>query len=116
VPGGLTRDDFRIDYAAGTVTCPNNHTVTISAKGNASFGHRCNSCPLRTRCTTNKAGRSLHISEHDQLLAAARAQAKPHSSPRAISAGRWSNGRSPGSSTTGISVAATAVCNATGCG
>jgi hypothetical protein len=76
VPGGFSRDDFRIDYEAGTVTCPNNHTVTISAKGNASFGHRCNTCPLRERCTTSKAGRTLHIGEHDALLAAGRAQAK----------------------------------------
>lgn len=37
VPGGPDRDDFTIDYEAGTVTCPNNHTVTISKKGNANF-------------------------------------------------------------------------------
>lgn len=37
---------------------------------------RCNGCLLRERCTTNKAGRSLHVSEHDALLVAARAQAK----------------------------------------
>jgi Transposase DDE domain len=76
IPGGYDRDDFTIDYEAATVTCPNNHTVTISPRGNASFGRRCNTCPLRARCTTDKAGRSLHIGEHDQLLAAARAQAK----------------------------------------
>ncbi len=76
VPGGPDRDDFTIDYEAGTVTCPNNHTVTISKNGNATFGRACDGCPLRERCTTSKSGRSLHIGEHDQLLAAARAQAK----------------------------------------
>jgi hypothetical protein len=76
VPGGFTRDEFKINYAAGTVTCPNNHTVTISAKGNASFGHRCNTCPLRARCTTNKTWRTLRVGEHDALLAAGRAQAR----------------------------------------
>lgn len=76
VPGGLDRDDFTIDYEAGTVTCPNQHTVTISKSGNASFGRRCNGCPLRERCTTSKAGRSLHVGEHDALLVAARAQAE----------------------------------------
>ncbi len=76
VPGGFDRDDFEVDHEAGTVTCPNNHTVTISRKGNASFGRRCQGCPLRARCTTNKSGRSLRISAHDALLVAARAQAK----------------------------------------
>ncbi|MGH8902283.1 MAG: transposase, partial [Egibacteraceae bacterium] len=76
VPGGFDRDDFEVDHEAGTVTCPNNHTVTISRKGNASFGRRCHGCPLRAKCTTNKSGRSLRISEHDKLLVAARAQAK----------------------------------------
>jgi Transposase DDE domain len=76
VPGGFDRDDFKVDHDAGTVTCPNNHTVTISAKGHASFGRRCDTCPLRARCTTSKSGPSLRISEHDELLVAARAQAK----------------------------------------
>jgi hypothetical protein len=60
VPGGLDRDDFTIDYEAATVTCPNNHTVTISKKGNATFGRLCDGCPLRPQCTTSKSGRSLH--------------------------------------------------------
>ena len=30
-------------------------------------------CPLRTRCTANRKGRLFSVSEHDQLLAAARA-------------------------------------------
>ncbi|MGH8907936.1 MAG: hypothetical protein ACRD0K_15820 [Egibacteraceae bacterium] len=37
MPGGLDRDDFTINCQAGTVTCPNQITVPISAKGNASF-------------------------------------------------------------------------------
>jgi IS5 family transposase len=76
VPGGFDRDDFAVDHDAGTVTCPNKVTVAISAKGNATFGRRCAGCPLRTRCTTNKTGRSLHVSTHDRELVAARAQAK----------------------------------------
>lgn len=76
VPGGFDRDDFKVDHDAGMVTCANNHTVMISAKGNASFGRRCDGCPLRDQCTTSKSGRSLHVGEHDALLVAARAQAK----------------------------------------
>jgi IS5 family transposase len=69
---GFTRHDFAVDHNARTVTCPNGHTVTIAAKGTASFGKRCRDCPLRHRCTTSKTGRSLTISDHDDELVAAR--------------------------------------------
>jgi IS5 family transposase len=67
------RDDFDIDHAARTVTCPNGITVTISPRGVATFGARCTRCPLRSRCTTNRKGRLFTVGDHDQLLAAARA-------------------------------------------
>ncbi len=76
VPDGFDRDDFTVDHKTRTVTCPNGQTVAISAKGSATFGRRCDGCPLRTRCTTSKTGRSLHVSAHDRELVAARAQAK----------------------------------------
>lgn len=66
------RDDFGIDYTARTVTCPNGITVTISRTGAATFGARCTGCPLRSRCTTDRSGRTFMVGEHDQLLAAAR--------------------------------------------
>jgi hypothetical protein len=68
------RDDFRIDYRSRTVTCPNQITVAIAANGTATFGARCAGCPLRSRCTANRKGRLFNVSEHDELLAAARAQ------------------------------------------
>ncbi|QBI22037.1 IS1182 family transposase [Egibacter rhizosphaerae] len=75
VPGGFDRDDFAVCHDAGTVTCPAGHTVAISAKGHATFGRRCDGCPLRDRCTTSRSGRSLRIGRHDRELVAARAQA-----------------------------------------
>ena len=72
VPGGFDRDDFIIDHETRTATCPAGHTVTITMKGNATFGVRCNDCPLRAQCTTAKAGRTLVIGEHDAELVAAR--------------------------------------------
>ncbi len=68
----FTRDDFTIDYTARTVTCPNGLTVAIAPKGSADFGPRCTGCPLRSRCTANKAGRTIHVGKHDRLLADAR--------------------------------------------
>ena len=47
--------------------------MTITASGRATFGSRCTSCPLRTRCTRAKNGKLLKIHpNHDQLAAARR--------------------------------------------
>jgi IS5 family transposase len=76
VPGGFTIDDFTIDLDKRQVTCPGEQTVAISKKGNATFGRRCHDCPLRSRCTSSKTGRTLHIHPHHDELAAARNDAK----------------------------------------
>ena len=60
IPGGLTRDDFTIDTEAQTVTCPAGHTKAVKS-GAARFGALCNGCPLRARCTTSAAGRSVTV-------------------------------------------------------
>jgi len=72
VPGGFTSDDFTVDEAAGTVTCPAGQTVPINRSRGAHFGSRCRHCPLRGRCTTAKGGRKLTLHEHDALLRQAR--------------------------------------------
>ena len=43
----FTRDDFTIDYQAGTVTCPQGFTVAFDATGGARFRTRCYGCPAR---------------------------------------------------------------------
>jgi len=75
-PGGFTKDDFRIDLAARTVTCPAAETVHITRTGKAVFGVRCPGCPLRSRCTTAKKGRTLTIHPHEAELVAARQRAQ----------------------------------------
>ena len=70
------RDDFVVDHTARTVTCPAGITVTIATKGTATFGMRCRGCPLRTRCTASATGKVFNVSNHDQLLAAARADSR----------------------------------------
>ena len=69
----FTRDDFTVDYDTGTVTCPQGHTVAINASGEAKFSKRCRDCPVRSRCTSSQYGRVFTVTEHDQFLAAARA-------------------------------------------
>jgi hypothetical protein len=63
VPGGFTLDDFTVDHAAGTVTCPNGVTRTITARRTVTFGKTCRGCPLRSRCTTRADGRSLVLND-----------------------------------------------------
>ncbi|MFF2964127.1 IS1182 family transposase [Streptomyces sp. NPDC057963] len=81
VPGGFTLDDFVIDTAAATVTCPAGHTVPLSDPGGqhhqrtASFKSLCVDCALRERCTKAKAGRILTIRPHHDLQASARHRA-----------------------------------------
>jgi hypothetical protein len=76
VPGGFTLDDFSIDEKDSTLTCPAGNTRPISPSRTVTFGRLCADCPLRQRCTTSKTGRSMTIHEHEDLLRAARAQAK----------------------------------------
>jgi hypothetical protein len=67
VPGGFTVEDFAIDLNARTATCPAGQSVPISASGAATFGSRCNGCPLAARCTTAIRGRTLKIGEQFAL-------------------------------------------------
>jgi len=76
VPGGFTIDDFTIDEQAGTVTCPAGLTRPMTRTRTVTFGAACSGCPLRERCTTAKDGRSMTIHPHEDLLRAARAQAR----------------------------------------
>lgn len=67
------RDDFTVDHQARTVTCPEGNTVHITTGGAAVFGVRCRGCPARSRCTSAVDGKTFRVTEHDQLLATARA-------------------------------------------
>jgi IS5 family transposase len=68
----FNRDDFTIDHLARTASCPAGQTVTITTRGWATFGARCKTCPLLSRCTSSKDGKTLEISAHDAELVAAR--------------------------------------------
>jgi hypothetical protein len=72
VAGGFTVDDFTVDEAACTVTCPNGLTRPITPSRNVVFGVACRHCPLRQRCTTSTSGRTLTLHPHDGLLRQAR--------------------------------------------
>ena len=76
---GYSKDQFNIDLAAGTVTCPAQRTVAIR-KGLryrvARFGVLCSSCPLRAQCTTSRRGRVISIHPQEAALQHAKARQK----------------------------------------
>jgi hypothetical protein len=76
VDGGFTLDDFTVDEAAGTVTCPNQITRPITGTRTVTFGAACRDCPLRAGCTTSARGRKLALHLHDALQRAHRERAK----------------------------------------
>ncbi|MGZ6839954.1 MAG: IS1182 family transposase [Frankiaceae bacterium] len=75
IGGRFTKDDFAIDLAAGTVTCPAGQTAPFRgiASTYADFGRACTTCPLASRCTTSPEGRTIAISPHEAHLATGRA-------------------------------------------
>lgn len=84
VEGGFTLDEFVVDEAAGTVTCPNGVRRRITAKRNVIFGVACRGCPLRERCTTSQGGRSLTLHPQDALLRQARRDWREDEDMRAV--------------------------------
>ena len=76
-PGGrFSKADFRIDLPARTVTCPAGRVAPLRPAGRdalASFGSACAGCPLATRCTSAKEGRTISVGPHEALLVRARA-------------------------------------------
>ena len=76
VPGGFTVDDFTVDHANRTATCPAGLTRIISGTGFATFGAGCRGCVLRERCTTSLTGKSLKVGPYDALQRAARVSSR----------------------------------------
>lgn len=80
IEGGFTTADFTVAGPGpgapfGTLTCPAGVVAALTSTRKATFKTACVDCPLRGRCTTAAAGRSVTISEHDALQRAHRAQA-----------------------------------------
>jgi hypothetical protein len=75
----FTKDDFTLDFAHGTVTCPGGQTVPMVTGKDAQFPARaCDECPRRAQCTTARIGqgRSLHIREDEPFQHKLRAKIK----------------------------------------
>jgi hypothetical protein len=77
IQGRLSKRDFQFDLHADTVTCPGGHTVQISTSKTGFRGANftrgmCNDCPLKAACCLGRARRQINLTEHEDLLLAAR--------------------------------------------
>ncbi len=83
--GLFTADDFIVDYQNKTAICPWGCT-SISWKKRESgkhngdvqirFGHQCNHCSLKEKCTNSKRGRRLRLNLHYPMLKKRRQESK----------------------------------------
>lgn len=75
---------FTLDWDAGTIRCPNQVRIPFRPGQTVHFPEdQCEVCPLRERCTTSVAGRSVHIHPDERLLQELRArQLTPHGRAR----------------------------------
>jgi transposase len=77
-PGRFGKRDFRIDLAAGTVTCPAGHSATIAAAAASGLRHVsfptgvCRACSLADRCVASDGRRKLVLERREDLLEAGR--------------------------------------------
>lgn len=73
----FSKTDFTLDFAHGTVTCPNGQTVPMSPGRDVQFpASACDSCPVRAQCTKARIGqgRSLTIREDERFQQKLRAK------------------------------------------
>jgi len=73
--GRFSKDDFGVDLAARTVTCPAGRVASFGAGGReriARFGAACAACPLVARCTASPHGRAIAVGPHELLLSRGR--------------------------------------------
>jgi transposase len=87
-PGGLTSDQFQMDWVRQVATCPQGqHAKSWSLHANAAgqpvvdikfTPEVCAACPVRALCTRGAQGRTLQLSiYHDVILAARQSQQTP---------------------------------------
>ena len=77
-PGRLGKRDFRVDLAAGTVTCPTGNIAEIRTEPSGARRARfakaaCDRCPLRERCVQPARGyKAILLAPEEEFLIAAR--------------------------------------------
>lgn len=66
-----SKKDFKIDLKNQTITCPQGHDMEIKGSGKCQVRFNrwlCNHCPVKSKCTPSKIGRSIQINEHEAMM------------------------------------------------
>jgi transposase len=67
--GRFAKDQFTLDFTAGQLTCPAGTSMPFEPGKTVRFPKgTCAACPLRQRCTSSPAGRSVSIHPDEALL------------------------------------------------
>jgi transposase len=79
IPGGITLDQFEVDFENLTAVCPAGQKAIIGTSKGRRLVFRfskagCAACPLRPQCCTGKGGRSISLGRNYPVLKAARAR------------------------------------------
>ena len=77
IPGGITLEQFQVDFERLTAVCPAGRQATIGTSKGKRLIFRfpkagCAACPLRAQCCTGKGGRHISLGWHHRRLQAAR--------------------------------------------
>ena len=65
----FAKSAFVLDWESGTITCPNQVSLTFREGGKVQFPKAtCLNCPLREKCTTSKKGRSISIHPDEKFI------------------------------------------------
>jgi DDE family transposase len=76
----FAKPEFTLDFDQGLLSCPNSATMPCLPGGKVQFPAKvCQTCPLRTQCTTSARGRSVQLHPDQRLLTEFRMrQQTPH--------------------------------------
>jgi hypothetical protein len=81
--GRYAKNQFAIDFGAGQLTCPAGVSTGFRPGKTVRFPKgTCAACPLRERCTSSPAGRSVSIHPDEALLAELRQRSRPRPAGR----------------------------------
>ena len=65
----FSKTDFVLDWSQSLIRCPNQVTIPFHSGKVVHFPqHECAICPLKSRCTTSKKGRSVSIHPDEALM------------------------------------------------
>ena len=66
----FAKSSFVLDWESGRITCPNQVSLPFREGGKVQFpATTCANCPLRSKCTTSKRGRSVSIHPDEKFIA-----------------------------------------------